>query len=124
MSLVTAVLLTARFLLELALLAAWAVIGWNLVEPTALQVTLAVVLPIASATLWGLCLSPKARFDLALPLRVAIELVLFSVAALGLWLLDYRAAAVLLLGLEVVVLVALLRLGHPPGSSPEVASLS
>ena len=123
MSLVTAVLLTARFLLELALLAAWAVIGWNLVEPTALQVTLAVVLPIASATLWGLCLSPKARFDLALPLRVAIELVLFSAAAFGLWVFDFGTAATLLLCLEIVVLVALLRLGHPPGSSPEVASL-
>ena len=109
------VLLTLRFLLELALLAAWAVVGWQLPDATWQQVLVAIALPTASATVWGLLLSPKARFVMPLAGRLALELLLFAAASTALWVLDFHVAAFVLIGGEVVVLGCLLALRQPPG---------
>ena len=110
-----AVLLTLRFLLELALLAAWAVVGWNLADPTWLQVTLAVLLPLASATVWGLYLSPKARLSLPLSVRVVMELALFAAASAGLWVVGFPALGIALFIAEALVLGGLMAVGQRPG---------
>ena len=111
----TAVLLAARFVLEVALLAGLAIGGWALPEAEWAKVLLAVALPVAAAALWGLLLSPKARLITPLPLRLVIEVLLFGSAALALWVADRTAFAVVLLTLEAVVLISLLASGHPPG---------
>jgi Protein of unknown function (DUF2568) len=67
-----------RFLLELCLLAALAYVGLQV------SVVLAVVLPVAAAVIWGLFVSPKARFALPSSWWIAIQVVLFGGAVGGL----------------------------------------
>ena len=120
----TAPLLAARFLLELALLAGLAVGGWALAEVVWAKVLLAVALPVAAALVWGFFVSPRAKVMAPLPLRLVIEVLLFGSAASLLWLADHAVLALVLVSLEVVVLTALLLGGHPPGppTKPVAAS--
>jgi Protein of unknown function (DUF2568) len=67
-----------RFLLELCLLAALAYVGLQV------NVVLAILLPVAAAVAWGMFVSPKARYPLPLPAWIALQAVLFGVAAIGL----------------------------------------
>lgn len=70
--------LALRFLLELCLLAALAFVGLQV------SVVLAVLAPMAAAVVWGLFVSPKARFPLSLELWLAVQAVLFGAAVVGL----------------------------------------
>ncbi len=81
--------LGVRFLLELCLLAALAVVGWRLGGPVVLQVLLAVLLPAVAASLWGLWVAPRAKIRLADPARFAVEASLFAVASAGLALVGH-----------------------------------
>ncbi|MFL6287318.1 MAG: DUF2568 domain-containing protein, partial [Actinomycetes bacterium] len=103
----TAVLLTLRFLLELSLLAAFAIGGWSLTDTMWTQLLLAALLPLMAAFVWGLLLSPKAKFVISLPVRVAIELCLFGAASALLWTAGPAKAGTALLVTELVVLFAL-----------------
>jgi hypothetical protein len=67
-----------RFVLELCMLAALAYVG--LQE----SVVLAVVLPVVAAVVWGMVVSPKARYPLSLSWWLAVQVVLFGVAVAGL----------------------------------------
>jgi hypothetical protein len=118
---VTAVLLTVRFLLELTLLVALGIGGWDLADAATTQVVLAVALPLLAAFVWGLLLSPKARVGAPLPARVAIELTLFAVASLLLWAAGLPVFASALLLTELVVVVALIAVGVPPGTDVDLA---
>ena len=68
-----------RFLLELAMLAAVALWGWDELGAAA-----AVALPVAFATIWGMLLSPKARVPAPPAAKLTLELALFALAALAL----------------------------------------
>ena len=111
------VLLTVRLLLELALLAAYAVSAARLVGGAVGWVVGAVV-AVVVATLWGLLLSPRRRYDASLPVRIAVELVLFAGAAAGLWLSGLPGWGVTLLATEAVTLALLGRPGEPVGAGP------
>ncbi|NUT52955.1 MAG: YrdB family protein [Saccharothrix sp.] len=76
--------LTARFLTELALLVALGVTGAHLGGGVVLGTAFAVLLPVAAAVLWGLFIGPKARRRLPEPARFGVEVVLFATAGLGL----------------------------------------
>ena len=67
-----------RFLLELCLLAALAYVGLQV------NVLVAVVAPLAAAIVWGLFVSPKARYPLSSGLWLAVQAVLFGAAAIAL----------------------------------------
>ncbi len=85
--------LTARFLLELALLAGVAVIVWTLVTGWwAWPATIIAVLAVA--TVWGTFLSPKAKFPLPWPAALGIETLLFVGTCVGLFAVDNGAPAV------------------------------
>jgi len=71
-----------RFLLELAALAAFGYWGATLRTSGALRALLAIVLPLAVALLWGLFISPKARYSAGRPGQVGFGLVVFLAAAL------------------------------------------
>jgi Protein of unknown function (DUF2568) len=75
---VNAVILGARFLLELCLFAALAYVGLQL------NLAVAILAPLAAAVVWGLFVSPKARCPPGTIAWVAIQLVLFGAAAAGL----------------------------------------
>ena len=67
-----------RFLLELCLLAALAYVGLQV------NVVLCVLAPGVAAVIWGLFVSPKARFPLPLGWWVGVQIVLFGAAVAGL----------------------------------------
>lgn len=87
--------LTARFLCELAMLAALAFWGYVVGEgPWAWL--LGVGAPVLAAVVWGTFVAPKARIPVSAPLRVQIELVLYALAAVGLSSAGQPVAAVVL----------------------------
>jgi len=116
---VIGVLLGARFLLELGLIAAAGWLGWQAGSGGLPGAVLAVLAAAATATLWGLLLSPKARLAAPLALRLLVEAILFAAAGVGLWLSGQAAWAVGLAVGEAVVLASLLALGVRPGPTSE-----
>jgi Protein of unknown function (DUF2568) len=87
--------LTARFLCELAMLAALAFWGYVVGEgPWAWL--LGVGAPTLAAVVWGAVVAPRARFPVPAPVRVQIELVLYALAAVGLAAAGQPVAAVVL----------------------------
>jgi hypothetical protein len=107
-----ALVLTARFGTELALLAVLAVAGASVSAPVAVRVVLAVTGPVVAAVLWGMVISPKARWRPSDPLRIAIEIVLFLVAAVLLALAGYAVLAVIF-AVAAIGVAALVRLTAP-----------
>ena len=73
------------FVSELALLVATAVLGWSIgqgIDSTAVGLVAATVLPLATATAWGLWLAPRARNRLPDMPRLLSKCVLFAVVGL------------------------------------------
>jgi Protein of unknown function (DUF2568) len=89
------VTLTVRFLCELAMLAALAFWGFGVAEGLWGWV-LGIGAPVLAAAVWGAFVAPKARWPVPAPVRVAIELVLFGVAAAALAAAGQPLAAVVL----------------------------
>jgi hypothetical protein len=89
------VTLTARFLCELAMLAALAFWGYVIGEGP-LAWLLGVGAPALAAVVWGTFVAPRARIPVSASLRVQIELVLYAVAAVGLGSAGQPVAAVVL----------------------------
>ncbi|MDX3188438.1 YrdB family protein [Streptomyces sp. MN03-5084-2B] len=83
------VVLTVRFLTELALLGGLALAGTQLGGGVALAVVDAVLLPVAAAALWGLFIAPRARRRLPEPARFLLEFALFGVAGVVLGLVGW-----------------------------------
>ncbi|MGW3962199.1 YrdB family protein [Amycolatopsis sp. NPDC005003] len=92
------VVLTVRFLTELALLGGLALAGTQLGSGVALAVVDAVLLPVAAAALWGLFVAPRARRRLPEPARFLLEFALFAVAGVALALVGW-----LVVGLVVAI---------------------
>ena len=101
------VLLTVRFLTELALIAVlvWAGLGASL--PLAGRIVIAVAAPVLAMVIWGRWLAPRARQRLTDPLRLAVELALFAVAAAALALTGPVVAAVVFAVIAMGVAIAL-----------------
>jgi len=76
-----------RFLIELALLAGAATAAVRLVPGWAGWAgwVVAVVAVVLLAVVWGLLLSPKARFDIRPAGRVCLEALLFGAVGAALW---------------------------------------
>ena len=89
------VTLTVRFLCELAMLAALAFWGFGAGEGPWAWV-LGIGAPVLAAGVWGAFVAPKARWPVPAPVRVAIELALFGVAATALAAAGQPVAAVVL----------------------------
>ena len=112
------ILLALRFALELCLLGSMAVIGLTAFDNPAAGFLAAAALVTAVGAVWGALLSPRRPVDLPLFVRVALEVVLFVAASLGLAVSGHLSAGVLLVAAELVLLPALAALGHPPGHRP------
>jgi hypothetical protein len=78
----TALLL--RFLLDLALVASAAYLGWALADG-GWRLPVAVLAPAAVIALWGTLLSPKARVTVPGWTRVTLEVLLFCGAEYLIW---------------------------------------
>jgi hypothetical protein len=120
---VVPVLLALSFLLELCLLAAVAVVGASIPQGTVMRILVSVVLVLVTATVWGVLLSPRRRFDAPLSVRVIVEFALFAGASIGLAAQGHETFGAVLMFSEIVVVVALAMLGHPPGGEIDPDSL-
>ncbi len=89
------VTLTARFICELAMLAALALWGYVVGEGVWAWV-LGLGAPVVAAIVWGTFVAPRARVPVPAPVRVAIELLLYAAAATGLAAAGQPVAAVVL----------------------------
>lgn len=91
---VAGLVLTVRFLTELAMLAGLAVAGAHVGDGVVLGVVGAVLLPVVAATVWGLFIGPRAHRRLPEPARFLVEFVLFAVTGVVLALSDRLVAGV------------------------------
>ncbi len=109
-----AVVLTVRFLMEIALLA---VLGWWGIAqaPGLAGIALAVVVVVGAAALWGLVVAPRARLDVPPAVRVATEVVLVLLGAGALVDLGYGPWGALLLVIDVAGIIALGAIGARAG---------
>jgi hypothetical protein len=89
------VTLTARFLCELAMLAALAFWGYVVGEGVWAWL-LGLAAPVVAAVVWGTFVAPRAKVPVPAPVRMAIELVLYAAAAAGLAVAGQPVAAVVL----------------------------
>ncbi|HTS95239.1 MAG TPA: YrdB family protein [Streptosporangiaceae bacterium] len=74
-------LLALRFATELATMAVLALAAASASIGLAARIVLAVLGPVLVAVIWGLAIAPRARRRLADPGRLAVEIVIFGVAA-------------------------------------------
>ncbi|ADJ42390.1 hypothetical protein AMES_0568 [Amycolatopsis mediterranei S699] len=88
--------LTVRFLTELALLGGLALAGTRLGGGVALAIVDAVLLPVAAAALWGLFVAPRARRRLPEPARFLLEFALFAVTGVVLALVGWLVVGIVL----------------------------
>jgi hypothetical protein len=79
------VALSVRFLLELCLLASFAVWAAHLARPTGERIVVGAAAVAGAAIVWGLVLSPKRRFDPPTSVRLAFEAVFFLAGAAALF---------------------------------------
>jgi hypothetical protein len=93
--------LVVRFALELCALAAVAYWG-SQTGSDAVPWVLALTAPAAVAIVWGIYLAPKRRVDLPKPVRFAIELGVFAIAAIALWATGQETLAITLAVAELV----------------------
>jgi hypothetical protein len=105
--------LAVRFLLELSALAALCYWGLTLghdipvkahVHDMVMKMMLGVGIPLVAAILWGAFVTPRRRFDVPLPARLAVELIVFGAATAGLLATGHPV-----LGLALAVLAVLNR---------------
>ena len=86
MSTLMPVALALRFVLELCALAALGYWGWQTGQTQVMKAGLGIGAPLMAAVLWGLFVAPKARIAAPATVRFAVELAVFTLAALGLYL--------------------------------------
>jgi uncharacterized protein DUF2568 len=95
---IAGLVLTGRFLSELALLAGLCIAGARVGDSVVFGILNAVLLPLAAAAVWGVFIAPRARRRLPEPARYLVEFVLFAatglVLALSGWLIVGIAVAV------------------------------
>ena len=108
-------LLTLRFAVEIGLITSFVVIGVQVVGG-GWGWALGLALALAAAAIWGVFVAPRRQVDLALGARLAIELVLFAAAGIGLALVGLTVWAVVLVAVEVLVVAGLFLRGVAPGT--------
>jgi hypothetical protein len=107
-----ALLLTVRFLLELAALAALAWWGVRTGETALAKVLLGAGAPLATAVVWGAFIAPKASFAVPAPVHVALQLAVLAAATAALVAIHKQTAAEVFAVTAVANGVALYALGR------------
>jgi len=77
-------MLALRFALELVVLAAYTVWGWDLVTGP-LRILTAVLALAVVTSVWGILVAPKSAQRLRDPARLVTELIVFAGAGAALW---------------------------------------
>ncbi|MEV6620146.1 YrdB family protein [Amycolatopsis sp. NPDC051106] len=93
---VAGVVLTVRFLTELALLGGLALAGTQLGSGVVLALVDAVLLPVVAAAVWGLFIAPRAHCRLPEPARFLVEFALFAATGVVLVLVGWVIPGIVL----------------------------
>ncbi len=99
MAIVQSINLGLRFALELSLLGALGYAGFQLDAGWPARLLVGIGLPLIAAVIWGLFVAPKASHLLTEPWRFAVELGLFTLGAVALWVVGQTPLALALLAL-------------------------
>ena len=83
-----------KFLIELVGWAGTGVAAFQLAPGTPLDWVLAFAVPVAVIVLWALFVAPKAPRRLPIASLVAVELVVFAVAAIGFGMIGWTVFAI------------------------------
>jgi len=105
-----------KFVLELAMLAAYAIAFFRLIPGPLLSWVAAIGAPILVGVVWGLLIAPRAPVSLGVPARVVLTAVIFAGAITALALAGRPVAAVVLAVAYVVDEVALIALRAYPAA--------
>jgi len=106
--------LGVRLATEIALIVVLAIVGANATSELAARITLAVLLPLAAATIWGIGIAPQARHRWSDPWRIGAEMVLFIAAAAGL-AAEGSVVAAIVFAIVTIGTAAAVRAGAPGG---------
>jgi len=107
---VAAILLTLRFLLELALIAAVGAGAWEIAGGGAPGAFAASVAAAAVVVVWGLAIAPRAKRRLPDPARLMLEMVLFVIGGLALVATDQTLLGIVFAMTSAAVAVAVRQL--------------
>jgi hypothetical protein len=104
---------TLAFLIELAMLAAFAYAGWVGPEPIWLKIVLAIALPALAMVLWAVWAAPKAgKRRLTEPGLTLFKIAIFGVATAALWAAGQGYLATVFGVLAAINLIAAWALGQ------------
>lgn len=82
------------FLLEIAMLIALGMWGFQSNKSTLLKILFGLGLPLLAAVLWGFLAAPRSEYRLDLPYRLVFSMALFCLASFLLYRLGHTAAAI------------------------------
>ncbi len=91
MNVIRALNLALSFLIELAMLAALSYWGFVVGDSLLSSLSLAVLIPLSIAVFWGVFMAPRAVRPVTDPLHTIIALLLFGLAAAGLYATGLRS---------------------------------
>jgi hypothetical protein len=101
--------LAALFLLELGALAAFGYWGFTVNKAAVVKIVLGIGTPLLVAIFWGTFVSPKASIPVNVPIRLILQLVVFSASAAVLYLAGQTKLAVIFI-VSAVFVVAVVHL--------------
>lgn len=99
--------LALRFFLELCLLAALGYLGFRFGQVLLVKIMLAIILPLLAAIVWGRYLAPRARIVLPYWKWLSLQLILFAIAVVGLFITGKQQLAIIF-GVAVALNIVLL----------------
>ncbi|WP_080055390.1 YrdB family protein [Spirosoma aerolatum] len=93
---------TLYFLLELCMLGAYGYAGFHLSQHPYGKYLLAIGLPLAAATMWGIFAAPRSAHQLGFPYHTLFVLLMFGLAFFLLYRTGYTQLAIILGALALV----------------------
>ena len=83
------------FLLEIAMLVSFMYWGFHLDASLFVKILFGVGAPILVAVIWGTFIAPKASIPVSVPIRILLQIILFSSAAMALYFSEKGTLAII-----------------------------
>ena len=96
LSILKSINLTLAFLLELAMLAAFAYWGFQVGNTTIMKILLGIGIPLLVAAVWSIFMAPRSPKHLQGAAYLALKVVLFGLAIAALILVGNRTSSIVL----------------------------
>ena len=83
------------FLLEIAMLVSFMYWGFHLDTSLLVKILFGIGTPILVAIIWGTFIAPKASIPVSVPIRILLQIILFSSAAMALYFSEKGTLAII-----------------------------